>query len=78
MNDLCRYEYSQDDVCLNSFDCVFVHKEIRCANKTKIKDRLKYTNKKLSLPGDKVIHAPEKDLEMKQKHSTFFKSFLPS
>ena len=37
MNDLCCYECSQDGACLNSFDCVFVHKEIRCANKTKIK-----------------------------------------
>ena len=39
MNDLC-YKYSQDGVCLNSFDCVFVHKEVRCANKTKTKDGL--------------------------------------
>ena len=65
MNDLCCYECSQDGACLNSFDCVFVHKEIRCASKTKIKDSLQYTNKKLSLPGNKIIHAPEEDLEMK-------------
>ena len=65
MNDLCCYECSQYGVCLNSFDCVFVHKEIRCANKTKIKDRLQHTNKKISLPGDKIIYALEEDLEMK-------------
>ena len=50
MNDLC-YEYSEDGVCLNSFDCDFVDKEIRCTFKTEIKDGLQYTNKKLSLPG---------------------------
>ena len=50
---------------LNSFDCFFVHKELMCANKTKIKDRLQYKNKKLSPPGDKIIYAPEEDLEMK-------------
>ena len=50
MNDLC-YEYSQDSVCLNSFDCDFVDKEVRCTNKTEVKDALQYTNKKLSLPG---------------------------
>ena len=38
---------------------------IVCANKNKIKGRLQYTNKKLSLPGDKIIYAPEEDLEMK-------------
>ena len=48
MNDLC-FEYSQNSVCLNSFDCAFVDKEIRCRNKTEIKDGLQYTNKK-SLP----------------------------
>ena len=58
MNDIC-YEYSQDGVCLNSFDCVFVHKEVRCTNKTEIKDGLQYTNKKLSLPGDIIIYTPE-------------------
>ena len=47
MNYLC-YEYCQDGVCLNSFDCAFVHKEVRCTNKTKTKDGLQYTNKKLS------------------------------
>ena len=54
MNDIC-YEYSQEGVYLNSFDCVFVHKEVRCTNKTEIKDGLQYTNKKLSLPGDKRV-----------------------
>ena len=62
MNDLC-YECSQDSVSLNKFDCVFVHKEVRRTNKTEIKDVLQYTNKKLSLPGDIIIYAPE-DLEM--------------
>ena len=65
MNDLCCYECYQDGIFLNSFDWAFVHKEIRCANKNKIKGRLQYTNKKLSLPGDKIIYAPEEDLEMK-------------
>ena len=37
--------------CLNSFHCAFVHKEVRCTNKTEIKDGLQYTNKKLSLLG---------------------------
>ena len=60
MNDLC-YEYSQDGVCLNSFDCVFVHKEVRCTSKTEIKDGLQYTHKTLSLPGDIIIYTP-KDL----------------
>ena len=46
MNDLC-YEYSQDGVCLNSFECVFVHKEVRWKNKTEIKDGLQYTHKTL-------------------------------
>ena len=55
---------SHSSVSQNS-DCVFVHKEIRCVNKTKIKDRLQYTNKKLSLPGDKIIYTPEEDSEMK-------------
>ena len=45
MNDL-SYEYSEDGVCLNNFDCVFVHKEARCTNKTEIKNRLHYRNKK--------------------------------
>ena len=43
MNDLC---YAQDSVCLNSFKCVFVHKEVSCTNKTEKKDELQYTNKK--------------------------------
>ena len=34
MNDLC-YEYFQDGIFLNSFDCVFVHKEVRCTKKLK-------------------------------------------
>ena len=59
-NDLCC-EYSQDGVYLNSFDCVFVHKEVRCTNKTEVKDGLKYTNKKLSLTNDIIIYTP-KDL----------------
>ena len=74
MNDL-HYECPQDVVCLNSFDCDFVHKEVRCTNKTQIKDGLQYANKKLSLPGDIIIYAPEENLEMKQKHCTFSKSF---
>ena len=64
MNDL-RYECSQDGVCLNSCDCVFVHNEVRCTSKTETKDGLQYANKKLSLPGDISIYAPEEDLEMK-------------
>ena len=58
MNDL-YYEYSQDGVCLNSFNGVFVHKEVWCTNKTEIKDGLQYTNKKLSLPGDIIVYTPE-------------------
>ena len=58
MNDLC-YEKPQDDVSLDSFDRVFVHKEVRCASKTKIKDGLQYANKKTSLPGDMIIYTPE-------------------
>ena len=50
-------------VCLNSFDFVFVHKEVRCTNKTEIKDGLHYRNKKLSLPGDIIIYTAE-DLVM--------------
>ena len=55
MNDLW-YEKSEDVVCFNSFDRVFVHKEVRCANKTEIKDGMQYANKKLSLPGDMIIY----------------------
>ena len=62
MKDLC-YEYSQNGVCLNSFDCVFVHKEVRCTSKTEIKDGLHYRNKKLSLPGDIIVFTIE-DLAM--------------
>ena len=58
MNDLC-YEYSQDSVFLNSFDCVFAYKEVRCTNKTEINDRLHYKNEKLSAPGDIIIYTPE-------------------
>ena len=58
MNDLC-YEYSQDGVSLNSFDCVFVHKVVRSTNKIEIKDGLQYTHKTLSLPGDIIICTPE-------------------
>ena len=61
MNGLC-YEYSQDGICLKSFDCAFVHKEVRYTNKTEIKDGLQHANKKLSLPGDIIIYIPE-DLE---------------
>ena len=62
MSDLC-YECPQDGVVLNSFDCVFVHKEVICRNKTETKDGLHYTNEKLSLPGDIIIYTPE-DLVM--------------
>ena len=48
-----------DDVSMNSFDCVFVHKETRCASKTKIKERLQYAIKKTSLPDDMIIYTPE-------------------
>ena len=42
---------------------LFVRKEVRCANKTEIKDGLQYANKKPSLPGDMIIYTPE-DLVM--------------
>ena len=58
MNDLC-FEYSQDVVFFNSFDCAFAHKELRCTNKTEIKVWLQYTNEKLSLVGDIIIYTPE-------------------
>ena len=58
MNYVC-YENSQDSVSLNSFDYVFAHKEVRCPNKTEIKDGLQYTHKTLSLPGDIIIYTPE-------------------
>ena len=58
MNGLC-YEYSQNGVCLKSFDFVFVHKEVRCTSKTEIKDGLQYTHKTLSLPGDMIIYTTE-------------------
>ena len=50
MNDFFCDE-SQDAVCLNIFDCVFVHKEVRCVNKNQL------------LPGDLIIYTPE-DLAM--------------
>ena len=34
MNDL-GYEYSQDGVCLNIFDRVFIHKELSAQTKQK-------------------------------------------
>ena len=67
MNDLC-YKYSQDSVFLNSFDCVFVYKEIRCSNKTEIKVVLQYTNEKL--PGNIIIYTPE-DLVINEKQYIF-------
>ena len=57
MNDLCK-EYSQDGACFNSLDCVFVHKDVRCANKTEIKDGLQYANNKQSPTGDMIIYTP--------------------
>ena len=67
MNDPC-YECFQDGICLKSFDCVFFfHKEIRRTNKTEIIDGLHYSNKKLSIPGDIIIYAPEEDLDLKMK-----------
>ena len=62
MKDLC-YEYCQNGVCLNSFDYVFAHKDVRGINKTEINDGLHYTNKKLSIPGDTIIYTAE-DLVM--------------
>ena len=54
MNDLS----CEDGICffLNSFHCAFVNKEVRCSNKTEIKDGSQYTNKKLSLLGYNNIH----------------------
>ena len=49
--------------CLNSCDCVFVYKEVWCANKVEIKDGLQYANKKPWLLGDMIIYTPE-DLVM--------------
>ena len=34
MNDLC-YKYSQDSVFFNSFDYVFVNKDVSCTKKLK-------------------------------------------
>ena len=47
--------------------CFFFHKEIRRTNKTEIIDGLHYSNKKLSIPGDIIIHAPEEDLDLEMK-----------
>ena len=55
LSDLC-YEYSHDDVSLNSFHCIFVHKELRSTYKTEIKGGLQYADKKLSLLGDIIIY----------------------
>ena len=44
---------------MDSFDCVFVQKEVRCANKTGFKDGLQYANKKPPLSGDMIIYTPE-------------------
>ena len=74
MKDLC-YEYRQNGVCLNSFNCVFAHKEVRCRNKTEMKDGLHYRKKKLSIPGEIITYAAD-DLVMNQKHSTFLNHFL--
>ena len=46
-------------VFFNSFDYVFVHKEVRCSSKTEKKVGLQYTNEKLSLIGDIIIYTPE-------------------
>ena len=45
MNEL-YCELSQNAVGLNSFNCVFVHEEVRCANKTDFKDGLQYAYRK--------------------------------
>ena len=50
----------------------FVHKEVRCASKTEIKDGLQYANKKPSVSGDMIIYTPDEDLVMNQKHCIFF------
>ena len=55
MDDLC-YEYFQDGACLYNFNCLFVHKDVRCTKKTEIKDWFQYINKKLSIPGDIIIY----------------------
>ena len=47
--------------------CFFFHKEIRRTNKTEIIDGLHYSNKKLSIPGDIIIYAPEEDLGLEMK-----------
>ena len=52
MNDL-GYEYSQDGVCLNSFDRAFVHKDKHAQTKQKLH----------KLPSDIIIYTPEDELE---------------
>ena len=37
-------KYSQDGVCLNSFDGGFVNKEVKCTNKTKTAQTAKWYN----------------------------------
>ena len=80
MKDLYQ-EYCQRGICLNSFDCVFVHKEVRGTNKTEIKDGLHYRNKKQSIPGDIIIYTAE-DLVMNRNtvhflnHLVFLKLYL--
>ena len=69
MNDLC-YEHSQDGVLLNSFGCVFVHKEVRCSSKIEIKVGLQYANEKLSLSGNIITYTPE-DLVINKKQYIF-------
>ena len=48
---------------MNNFDCAFVDREVKCTNKTEMKDGLQYTNKIPLLLGDIIIYAPE-DLVM--------------
>ena len=47
--------FAMDGICLNRFDCTFVHEEVKYTNKTGTKDGLQYTNKKLSLSSNIVI-----------------------
>ena len=42
MSDIC-YECSEDGVCLSSFHCIFVDKEVRCT-KSETKDGFLYRN----------------------------------
>ena len=52
----CEWSLLWICVCSYSFDCLAVHKAVRCTNRTEIKDWLQYTNKKLLLPGDIIIY----------------------